>query len=1191
MRNTALLGIAVCAFAWSATALAQPISSFETEEQMAPFSPGSVQMERVQEHATEGQWALRVFFPGSEKDTWPGITFRPDVDTTQYQVLAFDAYNPGDEPVSLSWRIDLKNGESSFGGESIQPGAPHKVEIWLTGIPAVEKIYPYCRMPRKDFTLYLDNFRWESVGTRFTALHFVDDTPPPTPTAGEQQRGFIIYRRPLTDVVFTNSVPRSLERIETVDAFGTPGEREAATLSLYALRDLGQVSVTVEGLPIEAEVLPVRTLHKRVTYSSKEYIADMPVLCERRESVDIAGGSSKRFVIDFGIAPDATPEVHEGTVCVRVGGAEALSVPMRLRVLPYSLIEPTDMYWGEYYTGPKLANTDEAKIATMKADMADMRANGMTSVGLCFGPPTDTLVWAADDTCSITWDGASLYEHFMDTYAELGYPMPVVLLSDSGQAAAGMGIDDPVTSERWAKRYKAYWSMMQQEQQKRGWPELIVQPVDEPGWQDRAAKDRNVYCLKLLKQIPGMRTEQDGPGDDYFHDEAGPYADMWNYNGSLDRPERIRQIQEDGRIVVIYNCDVESYRPETCRYTAGWFQLASGISGCYNWAYISFHGPPYDDLAGKTGTWMHVYPALGDEPGGPSTGWIGAREGIDDYKYVHTLREAIRRAQNGGNRRAAEAAEEAQIVLEGLIASIDYSERVRSQAGWTVTGTTPDGKKTIGGTLSQATGWDHGEYERARWRVAEATMSVLEALGEIPVRVVRTPASAGGGDLVTDHRWYDARPAAPAQAGARAHQVTIPVWSAGPALDGDLSDPIWQDAARLDPFVLMNGAADPLMQTDVILGSDAATLYLGITCHEDNMGAITARISEDGGRVWEDDCVELYVDANLDGRGYRQVLANSLGTQSWNNSEDKSWRANSRVATKSHTDRWVVEWAIPMADLGLTGQQFGLNVCRERRPMETLELSCWSPTGTGFAVPERFGLASLGQAWIADFQAPPARLGTNTLTVTLANETEEPRRVRAVLLTGRSDGEDLRRLGAGTARGVILGSGRRKTVTHEYCLWDARVPQLTYRLYDVEKPGADPIAERVFTPRLVRPLSTAVRPQTTYLSEHAAAAEFEINLAEDLLPSTQLSLRLQREGDAGVLRRASLWPIEGGRLSVALNLRGLDPGEYRLTAALETFSAPNSVGPMRLTEGGVLPGGPVLAETVVKLGRVRGPFD
>ncbi len=1191
MYRTAWFMIAASAFAWSAAAVAQPISSFETEEEMALFSPGQVQMERVQEHASDGQWALKVFFPGSEADTWPGVTFRPGVDTTQYQVLVFDATNPGDGPFSLSWRINYKTGDPKFGGEGIPPGMAHRVELWVTGMPEIDSIYLYYRMPRKDYTLYLDNFRWERMDDRFSPIYYVDDTPPPKPINGEQERGFMVYRRALTDVVFTNSVPSALERIERVDAFGTRGEREAVTFSLYALADLSDVSVRVEGLPIQAEVLPVRTLNKRVTYSSNEYIVDMPVLCERRESVDIPAGTSKRFVVDFLIAPDAPPEVHHGTLSIGIGGAEAFALPMRLRVLPYELIEPTDMYWGEYYTGPKFADTDEQKIATMKADMADMRANGMTSVGLCFGIPTNNVVWADDDTCSITWDGSSLYEHFMETYVELGYPMPIVLLADSGQSVAGAGIDEPFTSERWGNRYKAFWAMMQEEQRRKGWPELLVQPVDEPGWQDRDAKDRNVRCLKLLKEIPGMRTEQDGPGDDYFHNEAGPYADMWNYNGALAEPERIRQAQADGRIVVIYNCDVESYRPETSRYTAGWFQVAAGINGCYNWAYIAFSGTPYDDLDARSGTWMHVYPPLGDEPGGPSTGWIGAREGIDDYKYIHTLREAISRAVGGDNQRAIAAAQAAGRVLDDLITSIDYSERVRSQAKWSLTGLTPDGRKTIGGTLSQPNGWDHAEYERARWRIAEATLNVLEALGEMPARVVRTPASATGGELLAGLRWYDVTEQAPPQAGVRAQQVTIPVWDTAPALDGDLSDAEWSKAARLDPFVLMSGAGEPQMQTEVLLGADATHLYLGITCHEENMAHITARVSQDGGRVWEDDCVEVYIDDNLDQSSYRQVLANSLGTQSWNNSKDRSWRAASRVATKNHSDRWVVEWALPMADLGLTGQQFGLNVCRERRPMESLELSCWSATGTGFAVPERFGLASLGQAWISHFTAPVAKLGTNTFSVTLQNSTDQPRSLSAGLLTQWSRLQHLRYLPLGTARGIQIEPGGQRSFTFEYGLSGTELPQLVFRVYDAEKPAEGHIAERVFTPRLLSPVGLEVRPRTSYLSEGVAAAELEINVADDLRDRAQVSLCLSRAGEQTVLRRATVSPIAAGRLEAALNLDGLAPGAYRLTASLEALSTPEIVGPASLTEDPMLKRSPVLAEVSAQIVRVRGPFD
>lgn len=706
---------------------AQPIASFESADDLALFGiPSTVTAERVQEHATDGEWSLRVFIPGSEQDTWPGISFVPPVDTRQYQVFAFDAFNPDADRVALSWRLDFENGENRFEGASLAPNASTPVEIWLTGLPRITRIFLYRRMPREDRTIFFDNFRWATVEDRFEALHYVDDTPPPAPTAEETARGAIIFDRALTDVVFTNSPPRAEERIQSLDLFATPGEYEPATVALWALEDLAQVRVSFDGVPATGEVLPIRCLDKRVTYSSTQYIAQMPVLCERREAVDVPAATAKRWLLDLHIADDAEPGLHEGTVTIAAQGRAPITLPLRLRVLPYALAEPTDMFWGEYYTGPKLATDDAGRIAQMRLDLADQRAHGMTSVGLCFGVPAES-VRPDGDTYAFDLDG-TLYAAFMDAYVALGFPMPVIQLSDSGQSAPGMeGL--ALASDEWGARYQAFWRALQAEHERRGWPEVIVQPVDEPGWQDQAARDRNLRCLALLKQIPGLRTEQDGPGDAYFHDEAGPLADVWNYNGAIGAPEVVAAAQANGHIITIYNCDVESYRPEVDRYVAGWFQLAAGISGCYNWAYMSWGGSPYNDNDHRSGTWMHVYPPLGDEPGGPSTGWIGAREGIDDYRYVHTLRQAIARALASDNAAARQAATEAQAELDRLIASITYSPRVRNGAKWTRSETRADGTKTIGGTLKLDNGWSHADYGVHRWVVAEQTMRVLTALG------------------------------------------------------------------------------------------------------------------------------------------------------------------------------------------------------------------------------------------------------------------------------------------------------------------------------------------------------------------------------------------------------------------------------------------------------------------------------
>lgn len=705
-----------------------PVTSFETEAGMELFSPGGVTFERVQQHASDGEWAVRVRFPGSEQDTWPGFSFRPQVDLDKYQALAFDAYNPADEPVRLSWRLDLADGENQFGGTSIAPGAS-TIELWIAGLGEIERIYLYDRMPREDHEIFFDNFRWTTIENRFEPLIYVDQAEPPAPTDQEQQQGFILFGVPLTDVVFANRVPRAEERIGSVDLFATPGEFEAATLTLHALDDLEDVQVRFDGIPASGEVLPIRTLDKRVTYNADRYIADMPVLAERVESVDVPAGTSKRFVIEMAIDENAAAGTHEGTVTISADGRDPVTIPLRLRVLPYVLAEPSDMFWGEYYRGPQFATTPEGRLAEMRSDLEDQRAHGMTSVGLTFGLPAEAINWREDGSVDIALDGTQ-YAAFMDMYVELGFPMPVILLSDSGQAAASRAGDFAFESEEWAKAYTTFWRTMQAEHQERGWPEVIVQPVDEPGWQTVVHQQRNVRLLKLLKQIPGMRTEQDGPGDEYFHEVAGPWADVWNYNGGVAEPEVVEQAQAAGHIVTVYNCDVESYRPEVDRYVTGWYQLAADISGAYNWAYVSYNGSPYDDNDHPTGTWMHVYPAIDGEAGGPSTGWIAAREGIDDYRYVHTLLTAIERAEQAGGE-AAEVAREARAELDAIIASINYTPRVRNLARWTESGQMADGTRTIGGTLKLPNGWQHADYAANRWLVAQQTLRVLEALGEI----------------------------------------------------------------------------------------------------------------------------------------------------------------------------------------------------------------------------------------------------------------------------------------------------------------------------------------------------------------------------------------------------------------------------------------------------------------------------
>ena len=90
-------------------------------------------------------------------------------------------------------------------------------------------------------------------------------------------------------------------------------------------------------------------------------------------------------------------------------------------------------------------------------------------------------------------------------------------------------------------------------------------------------------------------------------------------------------------------------------------------------------------------------------------------------------------------------------------------------------------------------------------------------------------------------------------------------------------------------------------------------------------------------------------------------------------------RAAARV--EKEQQRWLVEMAIPAAGMKLA-PRFGLNLARERRPMEVLELSAWSPTGGSFGQPERFGIGVMeGDLPQTAAAKPELRLGVSRYSV------------------------------------------------------------------------------------------------------------------------------------------------------------------------------------------------------------------
>ncbi|MCC7492836.1 MAG: carbohydrate-binding family 9-like protein [Fimbriimonadaceae bacterium] len=998
-----------------------PVADFESDADQ-PFQASGAQLQRVEQYATSGKSALRVRFAGSPADSWPGLLLRPasPAEWAEQQVLLADIYLAGTTPETLCWRIDETGGRNVFGSGRLKPGWNRAFALNLLAyrneldLRSLGRLLLYLRMPRQDVELFIDNVRWGTFAARYRRLLHLDEGPPLPPTAAETERGAQLFEASTLGHVFPTTWPQ--RRLGQLGLVATPGELEPVAFGLHALREQA-VGLSVSELvgPAGARLPPtiwdlsrVVCLPKRVHYASEEYISDLPsYYASLQGPVTVPAGRSQGFHLTAAVPPGTPAGRYQGSLGVRCGNAVS-SVPLHLLVLPLTLPEPRGLLYGEYY---RLFGRDRT-AADLRADLADMRAHQMTSVGLCFG--VDPSCYRHEPTgWSFQWPGNTPFEWFMEAARELGFREPLILLSDSGQAAAGTVA--AYGTPEYDRAYVQFHVKLAAELRAKGWPALLVQPVDEPGWQSQADRDRNVALLKLL-HAAGVATEQDGPGDAYFHDQAGPLADWWNYNGALGPTATVEAARRAGKRLLIYNNDVESYQPETDRWAYGYFNWRHGLHGGFNWEYRGGSGDLYDNLDAEHGDWVHRYPPQDQHPGGPSLGWEASREGVEDRRYLLLLEELLAAARPVS--RARGAVQAAEQWLASLRTRLSSRGEVRGRAAWSAVWSPEQARakgyvvpadvtKVLVGPLKQPNGLALEEYDTLRWLAARHAWDLAAALGRTPP----PPRPSWQPGQVTARLSETRQEPLLGAASIPRPALRVPFLKQLPQIDGELDgDPGWAGAAMVT-LTRSDGGSLPQMPTQVRFALREQQLYVAFVCQEDRVSQLTASIREPDGPVWNDDCVEVFLDPGAGGKQYYQVAVNTLGTIARRGPDGKVWPAPVRAAARVEPalKRWVAELAIPVANLRLE-PRFGLNFGRERRPLEVLELSSWAVTGGPFGRPERFGLAvtqgdlpldglvepqvslSLSPSWLplevssavlrADLQLPLGAAGELRLTAT-----------------------------------------------------------------------------------------------------------------------------------------------------------------------------------------------------------------
>lgn len=180
----------------------------------------------------------------------------------------------------------------------------------------------------------------------------------------------------------------------------------------------------------------------------------------------------------------------------------------------------------------------------------------------------------------------------------------------------------------------------------------------------------------------------------------------------------------------------------------------------------------------------------------------------------------------------------------------------------------------------------------------------------------------------------------------------------GIVIDGSSDEEMWRGGARAEQFFLNGGEGVSKARTTAMLLYDDENLYVTFICMEPNRRKPFVQ----GGAIWDDDEVEIWIDAKGDGKTYRQVIVNGVN-EKMEFSEGGPNRIGAKTAVRVvEGESWMVEMAIPFAGLGVKppkpGDTWRLSLCRYRPAGKDFnsEQIVWAPLqGAGFKDLANFG--------------------------------------------------------------------------------------------------------------------------------------------------------------------------------------------------------------------------------------------
>jgi len=516
-------------------------------------------------------------------------------------------------------------------------------------------------------------------------VRHADTTPAPTFTAADKDRGFVLFTPGYQQLIYANTQPRLDQLGRPLQAAAARGEYEPVVLSVRPLQNLKGLTVQLErlsgpnGAVIAGADIDIRMVqyHAVITsgfhHSKGGTFECRPWFLVPNRKVDATAGVNRSFWITVRVPEDAAAGTYRGEAQVLVDGQVRAAAPVEFEVYPFELGYPPDVAYAHWLSWP-----GEELLEPL---LRNLYEHGQRS----FTPSGVIRVLDRRDPQGRLQPDLSRADTLMALAQRVGFtgPVPLVDLSIqgavSGRSYSHLGLERrfgySLDSPDYFRDMADLCRQIKEHAKRKGWLPVLYYSATELSSDESLGPAYHEKLLRAMKSVDGIRTIS-----------------------SINRPEDLQTLPWLDCVMLNNAVPINGETIATVRKSGSqlWYQNVGGnrfIEGLYMWRtqakghrqfWINGHqGDPFNDFDGdEKDTAAFLLPS--------PDGWIGTinwewiREGIDDYRYLHTLSTLIAKARKVGGA-AAEVAEQAQAAIDSTMSQVpvDFGDAIKTYTdGW-----------------------------------------------------------------------------------------------------------------------------------------------------------------------------------------------------------------------------------------------------------------------------------------------------------------------------------------------------------------------------------------------------------------------------------------------------------------------------------------------------------------------------